>query len=103
MNTILNNPELEKHILNAIEKEKEIISRSNRVDQIMDKVMELSLQASYETRWMNLKTAFLYGFSIAVSINIGCIIGNLVEISTVSQSIGLDFISIGFGGIFLTV
>lgn len=103
MNKRLNNPELEQQILNAIEKEKEIISPNNRIDQIMDKVMELNLQASYETRWMNLKTVFVYGFSIAVSINIGCIIGNLVEISTVSQSFGLDFISIGFGGIFLTV
>jgi len=100
MKTRFNNPEFEQILLNAIEKEKEVISPSNRVDQIMDKVMELSLQASYETRWINLKTAFVYGFSIAVSINIGCIIGNLVEISTASQSIGLDFTSIGFVGIF---
>lgn len=103
MKTSINNSDFEKQLYAAISKEEEGALNNNRVDKIMDKVMELNLQASFETRWLNLKTAFIYGISIAISINIGCIIGNLVEISSVSQSVGMEFISIGFGGIFLTV
>lgn len=103
MKTSFSNSEFEKLLMEAVAKEKELIIKNNRVDKIMDKVIEFNLQASFETRWFNLKTAFVYGISVAISINIGCLIGNMVEISSVSQSVGLDFMSIGFGGIFLTV
>ena len=103
MKTSINNQDLENLLSNAIDKEKEVIIDNTRVDKIMNKVTEFNLQASFETRWLNLKMAFVYGVSIAISINIGCIIGNLAEITSVSQSVGMDFISIGFGGIFLTV
>jgi len=103
MKTSFSNSVFEKLLMDAVDKEKEPVNENNRVDKIMDKVLEFNLQASFETRWLNLKTAFVYGISIAISINIGCFIGNMVEISSVSQSVGMEFMSIGFGGIFLTV
>jgi len=105
MKTTYNNSDFEKQLYTAIENEKEMNLQSNRVDIIMDRVTELSLQASFETQRLTLKTAFIYGVSIAASVSIGCIIGNLYEISnaagSISDSVGVDIMSVGFGAFFL--
>jgi len=94
-------------IESAVNIEKESSGCRDRVDSIMNNVMELSLQASFESQRLNYKTAVIYGVSIAVSICVGCIIGNLLDISSVtgvvSDTPGIDFISVGFGGIFLPI
>ncbi|GEM_PF-2365495 len=94
-------------IESAVNKEKEDFDYKGRVDSIMNNVMELSLQASFESQRLNYKTAVIYGVSIAVSICVGCIVGNLLDITSVTgavnESPGIDFISVGFGGIFLPI
>ncbi len=94
-------------IESAVNMEKEDSGYLGRIDSIMNNVVELSLQASFESQRLNYKTAFIYGVSIAVSICVGCIIGNLLDISSVTgvvnEAPGIDFISVGFGGIFLPI
>lgn len=99
------NSHLEKIISSAIEKEKDPVFRSNRVNLIMDKVNELSLQISFENERITPKIAFVYALSIAASICLGCIIGNLAQISTSihSSSTALDLINIGFSSLVLPI
>lgn len=105
MKTDHNNSHLEKIIYSAIEKEKEPIFRSNRVNLIMDKVNEVSLQISFENQQLTPKMAFVYGLSIAASIFLGCVIGNLAQIYTSIQvsSTSLDLINVGFSSLILPI
>lgn len=100
-----NNSDLEKILYSAVEKEKEPIFLSNRVDLIMDRVNELSMQTAFEAQRLTPKVAFVYGLSIAASICIGCIIGNLAQITTSIQvsSASLDLINIGFSTLVLPI
>lgn len=105
MKTDHNNSHLEKIIYSAIEKEKDPVFRSNRVNLIMDKVNELSLQISFENERITPKIAFVYALSIAASICLGCIIGNLAQIYTSIQvsSTSLDLINVGFSSLILPI
>ncbi len=103
MNTNFNNPDFDKYLNAAIEKEMQGAKLNSRVDKIMDSVTELSLQASFETKWLNLKSALVYGLSVTIAINIGCLIGNLVDVYDKTYSTGVEFISFGFGNILLNI
>ncbi|MHC1780685.1 MAG: hypothetical protein AB9922_10665 [Bacteroidales bacterium] len=107
MKKITENMICKEIIESAVKNEKEDYVNPGRVDSIMNSVMELSLQASFESQRLNYKTAFIYGVSIAVSICVGCIIGNLFDITSVpgvvNETPGIDFISVGLGGIFLPI
>lgn len=105
MKTDHNNSHLEKIISSAIEKEKDPVFRSNRVNLIMDKVNEVSLQISFENQQLTPKMAFVYGLSIAASIFLGCVIGNLAQIYTSIQvsSTSLDLINVGFSSLILPI
>ncbi|MDP3452232.1 MAG: hypothetical protein Q8R90_04695 [Bacteroidales bacterium] len=103
MNTNFNNPNFDKQLTAAIEKEKQRVINYDRVDKIMESVTELSYQANFETKWLNLKSALVYGLSVTVAINIGCIIGNLVNVYEATQTTGVEFLSFGFGNILLNI
>lgn len=94
---------LEKLLYLAVEKEKETVASAGRVDLIMDKVYELSLQTRLEAQRLSPKLAFLYGLSIAASVLLGCFIGNLADISANMLHVypdSLDLLDIGFSTIF---
>ena len=98
-----NNPDFDQYLNAAIEKEKQGANRKSRIDEIMNSVNELSLQASYETKWLNLRSALLYGFSVTFVISIGCFIGNLVDVYETTHTASVEFISFGFGNILLNI
>ncbi|PKO96089.1 MAG: hypothetical protein CVU12_07125 [Bacteroidetes bacterium HGW-Bacteroidetes-7] len=98
-----NNPDFDQYLNAAIEKEKQGANRKSRIDEIMNSVTELSLQASFETRWLNLKSALVYGFSVTIVISIGCFIGNLVDVYETTHTASVEFISFGFGNILLNI
>ena len=104
---MINSRNYKELLESAINKEKEDSAHFGRVDTIMNKVMELNLQASFESQRLSYKTAVIYGVSIAVSICVGCIVGNLLDISSVTgvvnETPGVDFISVGLGGLFLPI
>lgn len=107
MKTDYNYSDLEKILYSVIDTEKEPVMHSNRVESIMDKVYDLNTQASFESQRFTLRTAVIYGLSIAASICIGCIIGNMVDLSSVvitsSAQVGVDYINVGFGGFILPI
>ncbi|MDO9680739.1 MAG: hypothetical protein Q7262_06965 [Bacteroidales bacterium] len=98
-----NNLDFDHYLNAAIEKEKQGANRKNRIDEIMDSVTELSLQASFETKWLNLKSALVYGFSVTFVINIGCFIGNLVDVYETTHTASVELINFGFGNILLNI
>lgn len=107
MKTSSNNSYFEKQLLSAIEKEKEKVFHNNRVNIIMDKVNELSMQTFFEMQRFTPRIALVYGLSMVVTICVGCFIGSLTDISSTvfvtTSNAGINFLDIGFGGFILPI
>lgn len=104
MKTNNNNSHLEKILYSAVEREKEPVFLDNRVNVIMDKVNEMSVQTKFETQRLTPKLVFIYGLSIAASVLVGCIIGNVASTSVNALQASaeyFDLINIGFNSLVL--
>ena len=102
-----NNSYIEKILFSAIEKEKEYAFNNNRVHLIMKGINELSIKTLYEAQRFTPKLVIQYCVSIAASVFLGCIIGNLFDICSTNSILAacteIEQLSIGFGGFILPI
>lgn len=105
MKDIDKNLYFEKLLYMAVEKEKQRVPReSSRIDYIMNEVNELINHTKIEAQLITPKFAFVYAISIAASVLIGCIIGNMVSNPVNALQVSyesFDLINIGLNNNFL--
>lgn len=104
MKTNNNSSHIDNLLSSIINKEKESVGNNRRVNLIMDKINALTMQASFENQRFAPRVAFVYGLSIAASVLVGCIIGNMActSVNTLQVSTEtFDLINIGFNSLVL--
>lgn len=106
MKTNNNSSLIDNLLSSAINKEKGSVDNNSRVNLIMDRIYDLTVHTSFENQRFTPRVVFVYGLSIAASVLVGCIIGNMVQLSAnsiMAISTSVDIINIGFGSMVLPI